>query len=226
MTDLSNGIIWIYTSKLESTFRKVRDIQDFIRTYAKAPSSLVISVDDVKWAIEEKYGLKITLELVDFPGSYIRGMVERYDNGQANIFVKEKQDEDPTLNEYWHRFIATKEMAHLAIDEKEDWSVDGTETIEDLIREHEIDRGSPPRDGIQSEVLAEIAAVELLYPWEFRQNDIDSGKSNQELSAIHKVPQYVIQRALSPNHMKRSRALWNEITSSKVTHIEKPITPQ
>jgi hypothetical protein len=213
MTDSSNGVIWVYTTKLESTFRKVRDIQDFIKTYGRAPLSTEVSVEDIQWAIEEKYGLKITLELIDFPGVHIRGMMERYQSGQANVFVRKNQASDVVVNGYWHRFIAVKEMAHLAIDEKEDWSVDGAETIEDLIDEHEMDRGSPPRDGIQSEVLAEIAAIELLYPWEYRQNDIDSGKTPLELSNIHKVPLYVVQRALSANHMKRARALWNEITA-------------
>lgn len=217
MTDSSNGIIWVYTSKLESAFRKVRDIQDFIKTYGLAPLSTEVSVDDIKWAIEVKYGLKIQIELVDFPGVHIRGMMERYSDGQAFVFVRKKQDNDDTLNNYWHRFIAVKEMIHLAIDEKEDWSVEGSETIDDLIVEHEIDRGSPPRDGIQSEVLAEIAAIELLYPWEFRQTDIDSGKSPQELSKLHKVPLYVIQRALSPNHMTRARALWNQISARPKT---------
>lgn len=211
MTDSSNGIIWVYTTKLEATFRKVKEIQEFVRTYCLAPQGIKVSVEDIQWAIEQKYGLKITKELIDFPGNYIRGMLERYQDGSAHVFIREKQDEDPKANGYWHRFIAVKEMAHLAIDEKEDWSTDGAETLDELIKEHEIDRGSPPRDGIQSEVLAEIAAIELLYPMEFRQADIEKGTPHSELAATHEVPQYVIQRALSSNHMKRARAMWNEI---------------
>lgn len=138
-------------------------------------------------------------------------MLERYENGTANVFIREKQDDDAKINGFWLRFIAAKEIAHLAIDEKEDWSNDGAETLDELIKEHEIDRGSPAKEGIQSEVLAEIAAIELLYPMEFRQADIDKGTSHSELAATHEVPQYVIQRALTPNHMKRARAIWNEI---------------
>jgi hypothetical protein len=217
MTDSSNGIVYVYTKKLESTFRKVRDIQDFVKTYALAPSGHKVSVDDIRWALEEKYGLQIRMELIDFNATHIRGMMERYENGQAFVFVKENQEADVKANPFWHRFIATKEMAHLAIDEKEDWNTDGTETIDGLIREHSNFQGRPPREGIQSEHLAEIAAIELLYPWIYRQADVDSGMPVTELSQIYQVPQYVIQRALDSDYMKMARATWNEINpTSKI----------
>lgn len=211
MTDSSNGSTWVYTTKLESAFRKVRDIQEFVRSYVIAPDKIPVSVEDIQWAIEQKYGLKITKELVDFTAVHIRGMIERYESGSANVFIRLNQDFDADVNRYWHRFIAVKEMAHLAIDEREDWNPDGCETIEELIKDHGFDGMRPAADEIQSEVLAELVAIELLYPMEFRQGDLDRGTVNPILAAEYQVPQYVIQRALAPSHMKRARALWHEI---------------
>ncbi len=188
MTDSSNGSTWVYTSKLESAFRKVRDIQEFVRTYVLAPDKIPVSVEDTQWAIEQKYGLKIAKELVDFHAVHIRGMVERYDDGRANIFIRLNQDVDEESNKYWHRFIAVKEMAHLAIDEKEDWNPDGSRTIEELIKDHGFDGMRPAAEEIQSEVLAELVAIEILYPMEFRQGDLDRGTATAVLAAEYQVP--------------------------------------
>ena len=211
MTDSSNGSTWVYTTKLESAFRKVRDIQEFVRAYVIAPDKVPVSVEDTQWAIEQKYELKISKELVDFPAVHIRGMIERYEDGRANIFIRLRQDTDAEINKYWHRFIAVKEMAHLAIDEKEDWNTDGCRTIDELIKDHGFDGMRPAAEEIQSEVLAELVAIEILYPMEFRQGDLDRGATNSALAAEYEVPQYVVQRALAPGSMKRSRALWHEI---------------
>lgn len=203
--------MWVLSAKLESAFRKVRDIQEFIRTYVLVPNKTPVSIEDIQWAIQQKYDLDINKELIDFQSIHIRGMMERYQDGVANVFIKKTQDSDIKQNNYWRRFIATKEMMHLAIDEKEDWTYDGCETIEQLIKEHAFDGMRLPRDEIQSEVLAEVAAFEILYPMEFRQADINSGTPPQELSDKYEVPIYVISRALAQSYMKMARANWNEI---------------
>lgn len=211
MTDSSNGVTWVLSSKIEATFRKVRDIQEFVRQYVLAHDKMPVSVEDTQWAIEEKYTLKIIKELVDFESVHVRGMMERYADGHANVFVKETQDVDPKLNLFWHRFITVKEMMHLAIDEHEDWSSDGCDTIEDLIKDHAFEGMHIPRHEIQSEALAEVAAIELLYPMEFRIADIKNGTPKTELSAIYEVPLYVVDRALSESYMKLARLTWSEV---------------
>ncbi|GGZ23238.1 hypothetical protein [Asticcacaulis endophyticus] len=211
MTDASHGTSWVYSEKLEYAFRKVRDIQEFVRTYVISPDKIPVSIEDVQWAVEQKYGLKIRKELVDFEAQHIRGMMERYEDGTANVFVREYQDANKDINLYWHRFITLKEIVHLGIDEKEDWNPDGCFTLDELIKENGYSGINKVMSETQSEHLAEIAAIELLYPFEFRASDIASGKSVMQLSHEYQVPPYVIARALSPNHMKMARAVWNEI---------------
>lgn len=209
--DSSSGTTWVLSEKLENTFRKVRDLQEFIRLYVLAPDKIPVSVEDTQWAIEEKYDLRIEKIVVDFEAKHIRGMMERYADGAAKVYVRKNQDPDKETCEYWCRFIAVKEMIHLAIDEREDWSPNGVATIEELIRDHSFEQLKPAREEIQSEHLAEVAAFELLYPMEFRQGDIDKGVAFSKLAAEYEIPEYVVERVLDPGYMKMARALWFEI---------------
>jgi hypothetical protein len=59
-------------------------------------------------------------------------VVERYAD-RARILLRAGQGDD------WMRFTATKELYHLAIDEKEDWSPRGHETIQSLLIEERLD---------------------------------------------------------------------------------------
>lgn len=211
MTDSSNGATWVLSSKIEGTFAKVRDLQEFIQQYVLAANKLPVSVEDIQWAIESKYGLKIEKRLVDFEARHIRGMMERYQDGTAKVYVRRAQTPDPEQNIFWQRFISVKEMIHLAIDEPEDFSPRGTETIEELIRDHSFEAMKPAREEIQSEVLAELAAFELLYPMEFRLADTDAVTSYSVLAVQYAVPDYVIERCLSSGYMKVARATWNEV---------------
>jgi len=211
MPDSSNGATWVLSSKIEGTYKKVRDIQEFVKQYVLAADRLPVSVEDIQWAIEEKYGLKIEKKLVDFQGKHIRGMMERYADGKARVYVRKAQDADPTANVFWQRFISVKEMVHLAIDEKEDFSPRGTATIEELIRNHSFEAMKPAKEEIQSEVLAELAAFELLYPMEFRAGDMDRGVGISVLAVEYEVPDYVIERCLDPGYLRVARATWNEV---------------
>lgn len=211
MTDASTGGSLVLSSKFENALRKVRDVQECIREYLLAHSKLPVSVEDIQYAVEQKYGLKIEKQLVDFEAEHIRGMMERYDDRTAKIYVRKRQHKSEPQNRYWLRFISVKELAHLIIDEEEDFSTLGAETIEHLIANHAEAAMQLPRDEIQSEHLAELAAVELLYPFEFRQGDLDKQTPLVDLSAEYEVPAYVIETALRPNYMKLLRMVWGEI---------------
>ncbi|GAB5509186.1 MAG: hypothetical protein Rhims3KO_05870 [Hyphomicrobiales bacterium] len=134
-------------------------------------------------------------------------MIERYD-GSAKIFVLENQDLDTKQNRYWQRFIAVKEACHIAIDGHEDWQADGVVTVEELINDLRSESSGAPIYEVQSEYLAEIVAIELLYPFEFRQVDLESGKAASELADEYQVPTYVVELALSSSHIKLAEVFW------------------
>ena len=69
----------------------------------------------------------------------------------------------------------------------------------------------------QSEKLAVIAAIELMYPHEFRDDDVDSiakRKTTQKAIALrYHVPEYVIGSALHPGRLEFARLGWSLVNS-------------
>src|SRR5690349_19675855 len=123
----------ITTQRVEAVYRKVKHIKEHMRQYCIAPDRAKLSVEDLQWCISDMYGLVIEKKEVAFEGEYLRGMVERYQQ-RARILIRAGQGEEVM------RFTAVKELCHLALDEAEDWSPRGHETIESLLIEEHLDQ--------------------------------------------------------------------------------------
>lgn len=201
--------MYLSLEKAIAVFKKVHLIRDHMNAYRLAPDRMRLSIEDLQWTISDMYGIKIEKHEVAFEGEYVRGMIERY-NDRAVIYLR-KQPED------YLRLTAVKELCHLAIDEPEDWSPYGTKTIEDLVYEVSLngseERLAEPR--VQSEQFAEIAAIELLYPYRFRAGDIaelQAGKTTHKRIAVHfHVPEHVIGMALHPDHVALATTCWDKV---------------
>lgn len=198
-------------AKVVMTFKKVKQIQEQMREYCIAPDRAKLSVEDLQRVISTMYSLQIEKREVAFEGSYVRGVVERYP-GRARILIRKDQEED------WLRYTAVKELCQVAICEKEDWSVEGTTTLENLLDEarldkvmEEKDRQQPPHP-TQSEKLAEVAAIELMYPFIYRDADlaaIAAKKTTYRAIAVHfAAPEFVIGWALSARHHAMATEFW------------------
>ena len=184
-----------------------------------APDRAKLSVEDLQWAIQDMYQIAIKKREVAFEGQYVRGLMERYE-GRARILIRKNQEED------WIRFASTKELCQVAISEKEDWSVDGTKTLDSLLYEVHLDmhgdektNSTPPKQlvpaPIQSEKLAEIAAIELMYPFSYRADDLAALKANKttlrKLAVHFHAPEYVIGTALSAGHHRLATEAWSKV---------------
>lgn len=215
--------MWILSTKLEETFRKVQQIQEHMDMCCLAPDRAKLSIEDLQWAIGDMYAIAIEKIEVAFEGSFVRGMMERYEK-RARILIRKDQEED------WIRFACVKELCQVAISEKEDWSVEGASTLEALLYEVYLDRhgdeeetSKPPKKmaahPIQSEKLAEIAAIELMYPFKYRAVDIDAVAANKithRALAVHfHAPEFVIGTALSAGHHKIATQMWKKISETK-----------
>jgi Zn-dependent peptidase ImmA (M78 family) len=135
-------------------------------------------------------------------------MMERYPD-KVIIYIKKNMEED------WKRFAAVKELCHVVNDENEDWSIDGTGTIRALLAEHHICSEKIAKDIVQSETFAEIAAIELLYPFKDRVVDLDSinggGLSTSKIAGHYKIPEKMVSQALSEFYHKTVESLWKSI---------------
>jgi hypothetical protein len=135
-------------------------------------------------------------------------MVERYKD-RAHIYLRKDQPDDMM------RFVCVKELCQIALDEQEDWSPVGTNTIETLVYEVVLDDLPPPVT--QSEYWAEIAAIELVYPFVYREvdaADIKNGKTTPKSLALYfHIPEFVIGIACHPKYARIATIGWKLVQS-------------
>jgi len=187
----------IPADEIVKVLNKVRVAREHLNASWPPKDACVLSVMDFHWAVQDIYGLDIEMLKVSFSAEHVRGKVERY-SGRARVLVRASQTPE------FLRFVAVKELCHLMIDEADDWSSTGVETIKGLLKEWELqgENGTGhlnPSDPLKSEMLAEIAAIEMMYPREFRAADIAKIAANeatvQKVALQHELPPYAIEQA-------------------------------
>ncbi|TBZ94474.1 hypothetical protein [Rhizobium leguminosarum] len=199
----------INETKARSVFKKVQQVHQEYRAYVIGGVPVLLSVEDLYRVVSQMYGLTINKTQVIFDGEFVRGLVERYPE-RVEVRVRSSQAV------VWKRFTAVKELCHVIIDEKEDWSTDGVETIRDLLVEYFMTDGEEAAKVSQSEMLAEIAAIELLYPFEYRDGDLKKLAAQHttiaKIADQHGIPGVMVGRALEEHyHANVASMLWTEL---------------
>ncbi|ESY63130.1 MULTISPECIES: hypothetical protein [Mesorhizobium] len=190
-------------------FKKVQHIREHYRANVLAGDANVVSVADLQWVVQDMYNLKIQMTQVPFEGAFIRGLIERRD-GEVLIRVQQNMPDD------WKRFTAVKEMCHVVNDEPEDWSLDGVGTLKDLLREYAFEADQEAHRATQSEEFAEIAAIELLYPFECRVNDRELLKGDKtslvKIATYHNIPVAIVGKAVDKHHHENiAKTIWDDL---------------
>jgi len=171
------------------------------RVWAKNPDFLPISIDAAKDVIQELSGYSVTMRSVSFDATHVFARVEKYSNHIATIDVRHN------LSDQWKRFVSSKELLHLIIDKAEDMSPYGDETLDKLVRDGHIgvisqNGDKPPA---QSELIAEVAAMELLYPMQNRHHDLKSLQADEtsyrKLSIQYGIPENFIETAFDEGYL-------------------------
>lgn len=197
--------------KVLEVFRKVKQLKEHADLYCLDPKRIPVSISDMTRVVADMYGLNIETYEVVFAGDRLRSLVERYADNRAIIYVK--HDLTPEVQ----RFSVTKELMHLVIDEPEDWSPAGVTTLQSFFTEMSITNGGDhlAEARAQSEALAEIAATEVLYPYEFRNLDAEELAARKttwpKLSLRYEMPRYTITRAHAEWFRKIADTAWGGI---------------
>lgn len=166
------------------------------RVWANKPDFLPISVDATKEVIEELSGYSVLMRSVSFEAKHVFARVEKYRDMTATVDVRHNLPED------WKRFVAAKELLHLIIDKDEDMSPYGDETLDKLVQDGHIGIISQngDRPPAQSELIAEVAAMELLYPMQNRASDLKEKASFAKLSLRYGIPLNFIDTVFSDGY--------------------------
>lgn len=198
--------------KLVTIFVKAKRLNEAIWTGDDAGR---LSIDRLKVIVSELYAVDIEMYEVDFEGSHLRGMIEVYNGGRnAKIYVRKNQ------NDLWRRYVAVKELCHVVIDRKEDWSPHVLDTLERLIVGDVL--GLVEHNGALSEKLAEMIALELIYPHEDRRKDlakvVAKEISDNDIALAKGLPREMVQRVLSQPYLTTCDILWRSVTLAERQH--------
>jgi Zn-dependent peptidase ImmA (M78 family) len=136
-----------------------------------------VSIDDLKKVIESKTKYTITVYVVKWEGDgCVKGKLNRYKHN-ADIFISDRK----MITECEQRFITAKEMSHLVIDSPHTYTDDIEKLVKALVYPDKIVFANYSEQ-YQSEILAEVLAAELLFPWKYRDEVIEQIKSGEKTS--------------------------------------------
>jgi hypothetical protein len=206
----------ISSDKICMVLNKVRILREHLEKHCPNDQGPVVNPMDVHWAVQEVHGLQIDMLEVAFEATHLSGKAERYRDQHARVLVRSNLSDD------MKRLVTVKELCHLAIDEQDDWSTLGVETIKGLMAEWRLLRENGeghqnPTDPLVSEMLAEIAAIEIMYPMSFREADLAKLASDKttikHIALEHQIPAAAVETALM--HHEILKEAWSAIKSAE-----------
>lgn len=159
------------------------------------------SIDAMLAYVQTKFDIQVHLWDVSFQGTNIGSRLEVYKD-RIEISVRSDQDIG------WKRFCAAKELMHLLIDSAQDYSPYGNDRIDEMLEKGIIGLASAKNNTTgnptQSELVAEIGAVEVLYPAKQIIKDIEQLKTEghdpiisiPKAALIRQMPRFYVATAL------------------------------
>lgn len=158
------------------------------------------SVVDLKWICEEYLHLRIRPRLLPLPAaqSSIRGLYMSTPDGYEIYLLS-------GMNYCWNRFVFCKEMFHVLLDKDEYRNMQIYEHIEEVALKFPEPRSHPSQAAV-SELMAEIAAMEFLFPFKDRLLQLGGKPLDQvdslAIAQLYKIPQYYVEKYLSQPWME------------------------
>jgi Zn-dependent peptidase ImmA (M78 family) len=204
---VSDGIL-----KVIDAFYKAKCVDHYywMHTDGDDARSQCVDIENLQRIIELMTGFTIEKLLVLTDSQFHRALVERFDDGTRNvIYVMSDEPESE------QRFATVKELCHILADGPGDFQVDPCITI-DAVKD-----GSPPfGDGSltekNSEVLAEMIALELIYPMDMRRHDrerLQAGVSAEAIATERLIPVRYVYRGCEDGWFNFCSAIWPRLPS-------------
>lgn len=181
---------------------KTNEIVEAFRLYDAFPDDFPRSVDNLLPVCFNKCKREIVIERPRTPVPH--GTVLGYcllTPTQARIYV------DPNQNYCWRRFIQAKELFHVVLDLERFRIANLSQQVSDIQAEFP-SGNSQHKPNMSSEALAEIAAMEFLFPFKCREKEIQASEpipNILEIAKKYKVPQYLVEKFLSVSYMEHLR---------------------
>lgn len=194
--------------KVIRAFAKAKAVNHYYWMHTDGDNASSVSVENIERIIALITDITIFKEEVDVDSDFHRALIERSGDGKiAYIYVMKSEPEQ------WKRFAAVKELCHALIDLDEDFQADPCVTIHGVKDSASLfDENSLPEK--DSENLAEIIAMELLYPLEYRREDrgkIANGATLEEIARLRNVPPKYISLGTGDTWFEACLKIWGSL---------------
>ncbi|WP_431298317.1 hypothetical protein [Tabrizicola sp. BL-A-41-H6] len=180
-----------------------------------------VSVENIHKIIELLTDLVIEKDEVDVESEFHRAFVERYVDQAGNKVNKIHVIKSEAS--WWKRFACVKELCHILVDTEEDFQPDPCVTIGNMketphfMEEHT----SPEAD---SEYLAEVIAMELIYPLEHRREDImmleQASTTIEAISERRDVPRKYVSLGVTNGHFETCVKIWKSLKAVEPPNLD------
>jgi len=204
--------------KIVKCFALVRQINHFYWIHTESDENNGhVSIENIETVIERIIRLPISKFTVNKETRHTLGSFHRFED-RIEIYVRKELD--PLVE----RFVVVKELCHAIMDESEEYSTDAVQTIRELkkLKMPYINLEGAPL-ATRSEKLAEVMAVELIYPVEYRAADLSARTNGEPLASIaarRGVPPFIVEYALG-EHMEFCEAIWKLLPDAQLpNHLE------
>ncbi len=184
---------------VSTVLEKAAEIAETYRMYVLAGNAHKKSVDDLLWLFGEHLGKVIVARELNLQAAdlVVRGMYVALDDGTYEIYTLAE------LGSHEERFVLTKELFHVVMDDEDCRNMDIHGHLVEAQSSFSIG-DSEPNTSVACELLAEIGAMEFLFPYADRVTVRERAGDNPDFAEIARrygIPQLYIETYLSEHMM-------------------------
>lgn len=189
----------IRKADLQNCLAKAQDIINIYKTDYINGGAIPRSVDTLVDLIarHERKNVEIKLLELTADAQAVRGMYIAYDDRYEVCLLSGQ-------NHCWQRFVLCKELFHVILDNDEYRNMHIGALVEEFTGSFpEID--SRPSPKVTNEKVAEICAMEFLFPYEDRVRLVAGEYNSGELAQRYRLPRVFVERYLSVDYLGNLR---------------------
>lgn len=186
---------------LEAAIAKANEINDVYNSQYSAGGNPEKSVDFLLEICSRYLGKTFEIQEVEvhFEGSAVYSMCVMSANHVEIVIAK-------GLNHCWKRYTVCKELFHVLIDTEDCRNLDLAALTEAVSFTFPNDEAHATKS-VSAEFLAEVAAMEFLFPYASRERHYDSAHANananggglnfKDIAVMHRIPQRYVDQYLT-----------------------------
>lgn len=194
-------------------FLEVARVKETLAAYCLQGEVVPASLDDIEYAICQEYDAAVEKKTIPFKSDLVRGMIRIHGPRHGkSIFAQTIIDSE--LSRSMTRFVQAKELCHVMLFHQENCTTDPTQIIAYFVQEVVLVATGEARD-LKNEKLADLAAMELLFPHSLRADAARRIAAKEDdvasIASWLVIPEHVVEQVLDPIYMDFADAVWGQV---------------